>query len=66
MYVEDRVTKLNELCSLQRLGENVTRHIAGRAVLDGQLLGLHPVGDEKITDVDEAGLFARGAFSVFL
>jgi hypothetical protein len=64
--IHDVITEFVELDSLERLGEEVTNHLLGRAVLDSQLTGLDSVRNKEVLDIHVATLFTSGSMAILL
>ena len=54
----------DERGSLERLGQEVSKHNIGRAVLNTELLATDVVGDKEITDVDVLGVLGAETFAI--
>jgi hypothetical protein len=64
LNVHNQVSELFKLGSLEWFGEEVSDHIPGRTVFDGDFLGCNSVSHEKISNINMAGAFATGALAV--
>ncbi len=64
--VHNEVAELRELCSLERLREEIRHHVSGRAMFDVHLTGFDAVGDEKTPHIDVMGSLATGTTTILL
>ena len=48
----DVVSQLSKVTALQRFGPDVSNHFLGRTPMEADLLHVHPISDEKISDVN--------------
>jgi hypothetical protein len=64
--IQNRLSELTELCTLQRLCEKVTNHIVSWAILNTQLAVLNPVTYKEVTNVDVSRASAAGRSAILL
>ena len=54
----------DERRTLERLGEEISKHYISGAILNTHLLAANIVGNKKITDVNVLGVLCAGAFAI--